>query len=1796
MASRTITERMRARRARLADTAEVAEMVDETKTDQRGKKKKRKKEEEIIEEGTLGMDSTWDGAMETLGRLSGSELSDEEMIDEIQNAEVLMEDLKTKHKARKRELADSLKKDTDIKGELGTARMRSKAKLEASLRQRAAADEVVEATTIGQQEEGVARLEEGILEDLAPDVAGISEERKPTPSPRGKTGLMGLVDAVKAAEEAKSGTTTPRKSSAPGGKALGQSIRERLQNKAKAAREKAESDAQKELRPGRRLRGIRDKQLTTRFDDEAMRAEEAHLKKAMEKVRRDRWRRAVDNTKIVPTGISNEEAYDFFCRNWEPEPEEVEEKKDAEKAVGEKKEGEVVEGEEAKEGEEPKPGPSLEAGEEIEEAKDAEGEEEGGPRKKKGKKGKKAKTEEGPKKLTVEELLLPGDDSNKSYTAIRRAEYKPYREKLKEETEKYYVPSMINVETSKKIDEHLQPRYLEEEGLYVGIRPKVSHRNENKLEDRLVHEPDGMGKKWFGEDGKVKTLPDPLKAIPSRPPMPEVLEPLLETVMYKAVTTEYDHRFINGATSLSSNYQVDLDINTLTFTHHHLFSREHVLAARLTQLYENFVFRGKKNIVEFLTEKLRALKVATQHLKESIISQRAQGRGGSNAVIDQKRRLKDYKSEIRVTRHQRDIEEEEDRNLIKNVIKTWKEIKSLRSFQKCTNTSVKLQIRKEAKDRQTDEIIWQQEIDDEVDEIQEAHEEEYSKNMLVYNEAMGKFRAQQQAKQEADARQRQRDSSQGNLLDDDPVAEQKDLHTLNEADLPEPEPPVRVPLDNVREEVREKAFRIRRRPGEPKLTPELSQSATVMPKNQCPRGEQARRESVDKCKLFVRVLFNDKEVSRTPSRNIGQEFQVTFAQIFNIQIVQWPESIKLEVYELSGFAVERMTEVYMAIPESSTTTDNVVLEDMDFSSDQAVAHRHEGVGSDVLFTFEADGSNMISLNTSGVIKSSVCWSVNDDGVPMVPPSTSQTSAYSAFKKFDAVQAIGASGMVDLDKLSKWIAEARLDPNDPTNADLVYLMKPMGGSDGMGMDGRLRVPEYFRLEQLQEEFNFATDEEMDGNLRYRLLMYRDQEIQEFRNYRPIPALEREVPVDIFAEYEKKKKEEERMRRQKDIESHRAAVTRFMQRVRESVMQRFRILAHQKQFSDMVSEEEVPQIGTLIPMLIKLGEVRRPLRPVRKERKKVTAQTLSGIDVKILVNIIRAYDVPIRSDQSSGDERKSERRGRQVSQQWGQVRQIAQVLSLWKKKIDLVRPYVEVMFQKEVYCTSVADGPNPSWNEDLLLHFRPPNNDFTSTNLQTVKDVIYFNLFDEVVVDVLQDDRERTTNIHRRIEKKWLGCLRIPFSTLYLNSKIEGTFRIDMPPVLLGYMHDLKGNRIDSDFGPEMEVAMGEVDQTFLSMFLTIEPQLSPPEPFEEKFESNEDEKLIEAAEGWQSELRKKFQKRDYKTTVTDLNGKSVFITRYFKSIKPPEELLNKSSGSLATAEEVARYVSMIPFVSDSVIFPGICDIWSTCDQFMRMLAGDEEEHAVLLTNYFMSMDKKVWLVLGQAIPEGSTAYVLTEEDSDYWLWNASSGQHYSIKRDHFVPLQSVGCIVNHENIWANIQEHDAPARMSFDVTDAKCWKPFFYSRFLNPGLSSVQPDRLDYQPTERAFVGDLQDKLERTLREKIMEWRPRHVTRWNRYCMQAFRKLLIKFEESGGKSMRDKSFAELDGILQTYKMSGFPLNSPFTEIEPIVDSVFATGVHENEAKEVEFALAVYIHPYPNSILSVWVYVASLTRKK
>lgn len=80
---------------------------------------------------------------------------------------------------------------------------------------------------------------------------------------------------------------------------------------------------------------------------------------------------------------------------------------------------------------------------------------------------------------------------------------------------------------------------------------------------------------------------------------------------------------------------------------------------------------------------------------------------------------------------------------------------------------------------------------------------------------------------------------------------------------------------------------------------------------------------------------------------------------------------------------------------------------------------------------------------------------------------------------------------------------------------VEAYQPFSFQSKGGESALLGPKEFFRLEQLQEEFNFCDDEAIDENKRFRLIYLRDSEVTEFKNYKMIPLLDRDIPRDTFA---------------------------------------------------------------------------------------------------------------------------------------------------------------------------------------------------------------------------------------------------------------------------------------------------------------------------------------------------------------------------------------------------------------------------------------------------------------------------------------------------------------------------------------------------------------------------------------------------------------------------------------------------------------------------------------------------------
>ena len=69
----------------------------------------------------------------------------------------------------------------------------------------------------------------------------------------------------------------------------------------------------------------------------------------------------------------------------------------------------------------------------------------------------------------------------------------------------------------------------------------------------------------------------------------------------------------------------------------------------------------------------------------------------------------------------------------------------------------------------------------------------------------------------------------------------------------------------------------------------------------------------------------------------------------------------------------------------------------------------------------------------------------------------------------------------------------------------------------------------------------------------------------------------------------------------------------------------------------------------------------------------------------------------------------------------------------------------------------------------------------------------------------------------------------------------------------------------------------------------------------QFDSEEDESLLQASERFEKDALRFYPDRPCVTTVIDLAGKTIFITRYIRPLNPPKEFLD---GVASNAQEVS----------------------------------------------------------------------------------------------------------------------------------------------------------------------------------------------------------------------------------------------------------------------------------------------------
>ncbi|VDM29288.1 unnamed protein product [Toxocara canis] len=175
-----------------------------------------------------------------------------------------------------------------------------------------------------------------------------------------------------------------------------------------------------------------------------------------------------------------------------------------------------------------------------------------------------------------------------------------------------------------------------------------------------------------------------------------------------------------------------------------------------------------------------------------------------------------------------------------------------------------------------------------------------------------------------------------------------------------------------------------------------------------------------------------------------------------------------------------------------------------------------------------------------------------------------------------------------------------------------------------------------------------------------------------------------------------------------------------------------------FHDVVREEPIPTIFSAFGTLFGPADTSRKLKPMRRP----TIRQQVRLDYRIVVNVQSAINLPERIH-------------------------------------GPLQPFVEFSFQGSTTRTTVVSGRNPCWQQSIAIKLsrtREMENDF-----KLIVDYLQLNIYDEVVTKL---DSE-PNSVHEQLEKHLIGCVLIPFSTVYCNAKIDGCLRVRTPLFFSSY---------------------------------------------------------------------------------------------------------------------------------------------------------------------------------------------------------------------------------------------------------------------------------------------------------------------------------------------------------------------------------------------------------------------------
>ena len=582
------------------------------------------------------------------------------------------------------------------------------------------------------------------------------------------------------------------------------------------------------------------------------------------------------------------------------------------------------------------------------------------------------------------------------------------------------------------------------------------------------------------------------------------------------------------------------------------------------------------------------------------------------------------------------------------------------------------------------------------------------------------------------------------------------------------------------------------------------------------------------------------------------------------------------------------------------------------------------------------------------------------------------------------------------------------------------------------------------------------------------------------------------------------------------------------------------------------------------------------------------------------------------------------------------------------VERVQSFVEISLthndKVDIVRTIPFDGAMPEWNELLEITFESLNKkEFTISELLDCESILYFSLYDQVL---FTSNSVHVNEYNVKLEKRFLSGFELPLQTILQNpAGIEASFRMHRPLLLQGYRIQRSDPFKAKD---DTEVFNDPEKPTYLSVKINLDPVLElPVDNDAEYYTGFETPTFLFHGSNWLSAIKNKksvLKDRRIQLWAENAYGQSVFLPRFIAPLEPPEGLISRDDQD--PIAKIARYVSLIPHIEDAKAFKDLPDIWSSCQELFDLTFGDYEEHAILLCNYFKWIDRanpaiKSYILIGNGVPEGKSIYVLRRDSAkgDLELWNASTGVGYSIcqsafsanffcinisrgtknqvtDKEYTIGLKSVGCAIDENDVYLNIQKYSDPYVIDFNIDNLKSWLPFLgkstrRTNFFPNNIVTTIQHPIEYEHTPEEFLYHKQVEIEDYLRNRFQELKiktdyrgvqwagpsltnkiyeifPLLETFHSSFRSGASESSLYHYPRENANNMLNEIEQRIIGILSPNSF-GITINSPLDKPENLWEKIKHSDIHNIGYDNCTFLLAVRIMPYPGFVCSVWVYI-------